>query len=98
MKQVRDECQNLEDLKKKEQEDQERIKHIAEERKMEIEKARILREGQEVEHRLEEQLQQIQLEKEKIANNRQKLEVRQKDEIERRDFMHMIRQTAENVN
>ena len=88
----------MEDLKKKEQEDKERIKHISEERKMEIEKARILREGQEVEHRLEEQLQQIQLEKEKIANNRQKLEVRQKDEIERRDFMHMIRQTAENVN
>ena len=65
---------------------------------MEIEKARILREGHEVEKRLEEELQQIKLEQDKITSNRQKLEVRQKDEIERRDFMQMIRQTAENVN
>ena len=44
---MRNEYRQLEELRKQEQEEQERIKKIAEERKLEIEKARILREGQE---------------------------------------------------
>ena len=75
-----------------------RIRQIAEERKLEVEKARLLRENQEEEQYISNQLEQVKIEQGKVETNRVKQEARAKDELERRDFMQMIRETAENVN
>ena len=96
--QLREEYRQLEEMKQREQDEELRIKKIAEERKLEIEKARLLRENQEEEQYISNQLEQVKIEQGKVESNRVKQEARVKDELERRDFMQMIRQTAENVN
>ena len=85
-------------MKRREQEEEMRIRQIAEERKLEVEKARLLRENQEEEQYISNQLEQVKIEQGKVETNRIKQEARAKDELERRDFMQMIRETAENVN
>lgn len=60
--------------------------------------ARQLREGNDEQDKaIAEERRRIQAEKDLIMQNRADLEEKQKTEIERRDFMKLIRTTAENV-
>jgi len=71
---------------------------VAEERKNEVEKARRMRAEEIAEdQRIADERRRIQEEKEQIMRARAELNQKEKTEIERRDFMKMIRTTAENV-
>ena len=71
---------------------------MAEERKNEVEKARRMRAEEIAEdQRIADERRRIQEEKEQIMRARAELNQKEKTEIERRDFMKMIRTTAENV-
>lgn len=87
----------LENLKREELQARERLTQIQDERITEVEKARELRGDANQDTRLEEERQKIAAEKEQILRAREQLSDKEKSEVERRDFMKMIRVTAENV-
>lgn len=87
----------LENLKREELQARERLTRIQDERITEVEKARELRGDANQDNRLEEERQKIAAEKEQILRAREQLSDKEKSEVERRDFMKMIRVTAENV-
>lgn len=85
-------------MRRQEALDRERLLRVSEERKHEVERAREFRAADLAEKaRIDEERRRIQAEKDEILKARQALEEKEKQEIERRDIMKMVRATAENV-
>ena len=74
------------------------VQQLAKERKAEIELAKLKREQAEAQKDLQEKVKLVQREKEQINQRREALEKQKNDELEKKDFMKIIRSTQDNID